>query len=180
MIKGNYEITKLLLKKGANVYIINNYYETALHLAAYHNKIEIIKLIIDYNNDPFFINMKDLMGKTSFHYACKSGNLEIVKLMMNYADLVIQDTFYSCPLHVAAFYGNLEVVKHLINHGNVDVNAKDSLGYTPLQYAKTFRFFNIIEVLTQYGGNVYQEDFSSKELQKKRKDHEDIILQCYL
>ena len=46
------------------------------------------------------------------------------------------DFLYKCtPLHVAVYYKNAEIVKILAQQSDVDLNAPDLQGYTPLVYA---------------------------------------------
>lgn len=180
VVTGHYEIARLLLEKGANSLNVTNKYETVLHLAALNKHFKILKLFIESNDDSYFVNSKDLTGKTCLHYACVNGDVDSVKLIFSKkADILIRDAFYSSPLHMAAFYNRKKVVKILIGFG-ADVNAMDSVGYTPLHYAKNFNYLEISEILTQNGGFIYCEDISLKDLRMIRQEHENIIKKCYL
>lgn len=180
VIKGHFEVSKLLLKSGANLLILTNYYETALHLAVAHQHFDILKLIIELNNDYSFVNARDLMGKTCLHYACKNGDVDTVKYILNQkADVLIDDIFYTSPLHVAAFYNHKEIVKLLIDCGVV-VNAVDSVGFTPMNYANDLKYFEVSEILMQNDGTTYRKNISLIDISLLRQDYKDIIRRCYL
>ncbi|MDH3669801.1 MAG: ankyrin repeat domain-containing protein [Gammaproteobacteria bacterium] len=61
------------------------------------------------------------------------------------------------PLHDAAAIGDLDRVKHLIAHG-ADVNAKDTVRLTALDYATFMNHRSVVETLIASGANVNAKD----------------------
>ncbi|KAI6658125.1 Protein phosphatase 1 regulatory subunit 12A [Oopsacas minuta] len=60
----------------------------------------------------------------------------------------------STPLHVAASKGYLEVLKLLVQHRGLDINSKDSDGWTPLHAALFFEQDKAAEMLVMSGASL--------------------------
>jgi ankyrin repeat protein len=78
VVKGNVEITKLLLENNAEVNSSDPKGTTALMYAAMFNNSELIKLLLSHHADKTKVDNK---GKTVFEYAVFSGNEEIINLL---------------------------------------------------------------------------------------------------
>ena len=174
--KGSYEdlkkateIAELLLKYGSDINV-KTYIKltTPLHLAISSGNIEMVKLFL--NHDDINIDSKNGGGWTFLHQvADKKRNLkewtEIAELLLKYgADInaTTEDEFKSTPLHLAVFRENYEMAKLFLNHDNININAEDNKGWTPLhliadkkgshEYLK--KSTEIAELLLKYGANV--------------------------
>jgi hypothetical protein len=55
------------------------------------------------------------------------------------------------PLHNAASYNLLEVAKHIVELGDVDVNSRDNMGYTPLHWAARNKHVDMVWLLVTKG-----------------------------
>jgi ankyrin repeat protein len=78
VVKGNIEITQLLLENKAEVNSTDSNGATALMYATMFNSSELIKLLLAHQADKSKIDNK---GKTAFEYAVFSGNEEIINLL---------------------------------------------------------------------------------------------------
>jgi ankyrin repeat protein len=78
VVKGNFEITQLLLENKAEVNSTDSKGTTALMYAAMFNSSELIQLLLIHNADKTKIDNK---GKTAFEYAVFSGNEGIINLL---------------------------------------------------------------------------------------------------
>ena len=58
------------------------------------------------------------------------------------------------PLHIALSQGNEKMVEFIINNRTVDINEKDSWGFTPLHYAVTKRSIKFTKLLLDSGCSV--------------------------
>jgi ankyrin repeat protein len=54
--------------------------DTPLHLAAYHNKIEVVKVLLAQRNVD--VNARNVVGQTPLILAAKAGHLEVVRLLL--------------------------------------------------------------------------------------------------
>jgi uncharacterized protein len=149
MSVGNIGWVRMLIKSGINLNIKYSYYGwTALHWAAFHGKLDIVKALINAGAD---VNAKDNDGWTALHLAAKYGDLDVVKALINAgADLNVQDNFGRTALHWAARNGKLDIVKALINAG-ADLNTQTSYDWTALYLAARNGNLDIVKALIDAG-----------------------------
>ncbi|MCU0436929.1 MAG: ankyrin repeat domain-containing protein [Raineya sp.] len=76
--KGNADMVRLLLEKGANPNILNKNQANALFFAATFGHEGIVKLLLTYKTNK---SQKDQFGKTPLDYAINQGNESIIKLL---------------------------------------------------------------------------------------------------
>ena len=151
----DYEMVKLLLEHGANVYADdNNRRDTALHIVC-HNipevleaegpaesaNIKVIDLLLKGGAE---VNWVNLFGATPLHLACRAGAtwretcpnaLAIVNRLLDAgADHQAVNDAGETSLHTAAAQAPGGVVAELIRRG-AKVDVRDSLGHTPLHHA---------------------------------------------
>ena len=86
----------------------------------------------------FDINLepKNEEGNTPLHMASKRGHLQVVKLFMKKGQSMNLKNIDGCtPLYLACSHGQKEIVELLLINSkdlNIDLNAKDNKGRTPL------------------------------------------------
>ncbi|XP_032329521.1 ankyrin repeat and SOCS box protein 13 isoform X8 [Camelus ferus] len=85
------------------------------------------------------------------------GSSECVRLLIDLgANLEAHDCHFGTPLHVACAREHLDCVKVLLNAG-ANVNAA-KLHETALHHAAKVKNVDLIEMLIQFGGNIYARD----------------------
>lgn len=122
---GNKEIVSLLLAKGADANLrisIGSSERNALMCAILANKIEIVKLLLNYGANVKFINSH---GVTSLHYAIHANNKDLVELLLSKGgdSRDVQDMvnatgrFFETPLLRAISCCSKDVIYLLIDAG---------------------------------------------------------------
>ena len=157
-------IAALLIQNGADVNASEPLGKTALYFAAQAGQREIVKLLIAKDAD---VNVKEVpYNYTPVHRAALSGYKQIAEVLIaNGADVNAKcDPWYGTakevtPLHWAVttthdstgkiinpIEDHYDIAKLLIKNG-ADVNAMDTNGHTPLDYARgrNQMFSNLLE-----------------------------------
>lgn len=134
--------------------------DTALHLAASYNRIEITKILIDAKAD---VNLQNKLGQTALHRAVQENNIDIARLLIDaQADVNLQDNNRENALFYAVSRmttgnrsnANIDMIRLLIN-AKVDINQQDEHGYSVLHTAVDQDVNSlIIKVLLAAGVNV--------------------------
>ncbi|XP_072529152.1 ankyrin repeat and SOCS box protein 13 [Salminus brasiliensis] len=159
-IRGQTQCVRLLLDAGAQVDARNVDGSTPLCEACSVGSFECVKLLLDYGAT---VNPALTSRTTSpLHEACMGGSAECVKLVIaKGASLEAYDLYSGTPLHVACANQHLECVKVLLNAG-AKVNAA-RLHETALHHAAKANNMEMIELLVEFGANVYVKDKHEKK-----------------
>ncbi|WP_341808926.1 ankyrin repeat domain-containing protein [Wolbachia endosymbiont (group E) of Neria commutata] len=176
------EIIKYLIKKGANVETKDAENNTTLFLAAYHNKMQIVKLIarkqIAKNKAKFkeFICIKNNQGFDSLDCAIEHNNKKIITFLVSKGiDPNDQDFKGNSRLHKASHNGDINAVKLLLKF-KVDANAATKCNRTPLLLAVKKGYVKIVKTLLEARANTNiheKQGFTSLHL-AVQKDYFDI------
>lgn len=102
----------LLLFKGIDVNIRNDFDETPLHWAVQSGSKNVCELLLKHGAD---VNVKDCDGNTPLHWACENNSTEILDVLINWnnIDLNIENSDGMTPLDVAMRNGNCSWVKKI-------------------------------------------------------------------
>lgn len=154
-IKGQTQCVRLLLDAGAHVDARNVDGNTPLCEACSAGNFECVSLLLDYGAK---VNTNLTSRTTSpLHEACIGGNSDCVKIMIERgASLEAYELYYGTPLHLACANGYTDCVKVLLNAGAKVNSAR--FHETPLHHAAKAKSADMIELLVQFGGNLYARD----------------------
>lgn len=129
---------------------------SALHAAAQRGLIDICYLLIQAGAK---LDAQDKTLRTPLLEAIVNNQVEVARFLMQSGACVYHvEEDGSTGLHHAAKLGNLEVVMLLLNTGQVDLNAQDSGGWTPIIWAAEHRHIDIVRALLNRGANVTLKD----------------------
>ena len=152
-------VAELLISEGADVNAITLEGSTPLHFAAWNGRKEIAEILIDNGANLNVIN-NELAGTpfiTALDWAIQQGKTETADLLRRHGGMTAQGLESGMsPLHQAAREGLKEVVELFIAEG-ADVNAKDRVGETPLDFAINENRTETADLLREYGGKTGEE-----------------------
>ncbi|KAK2707248.1 hypothetical protein QYM36_015063 [Artemia franciscana] len=151
-IKGNLEISQLLVSNGATVDAFTSDGGTPLGWSVIEREVSVTKYLLEQGANP---NLEfDQSQCTPLHYAAKDGELEICHLLLLSGALMdALDASKWTPLHSAARYGNLEICRLLISSGAA-VIALDDYKWTPIHYAARYNKLDICQLLASNGAEI--------------------------
>uniref|UniRef100_A0A1A8QNM8 Ankyrin repeat and SOCS box containing 13b n=1 Tax=Nothobranchius rachovii TaxID=451742 RepID=A0A1A8QNM8_9TELE len=157
-IQGQTQCVRLLLDAGAQVDARNIDGSTPLCDACAAGSLDCVKLLLEYGatvNPPLFTF-------SPLHEACMGGNSDCVQLMIDRgAFMEAHDCHYGTPLHVACARQHYDCTKVLLTAG-ANVNAS-KLNETALHHAAKTKNTDLIELLVEFGGNVFARDNLNKK-----------------
>uniref|UniRef100_A0AAR2KG61 Euchromatic histone-lysine N-methyltransferase 2 n=1 Tax=Pygocentrus nattereri TaxID=42514 RepID=A0AAR2KG61_PYGNA len=129
---------------------------SALHAAAQRGLLDVCYLLIQAGAK---LDAQDKSLRTPLLEAIMNNQVEVARfLMQNGACVYHVEEDGSTGLHHAAKLGNLEIITLLLNTGQVDINAQDSGGWTPIIWAAEHRHTDIIRALLNRGADVTLKD----------------------
>jgi ankyrin repeat protein len=162
-VEGHIDVVKALLGTGkVDIDSRCKSGRTALSLAAGHGRIVAVNLILDLGKAD--IGSKDLYGWTPICFAATHGYLDIVKRLIRAwkaaliphgksfrRGLGLNKKYSQCytPLHGAVAVNAVEVVKFLVSLDEVDLEATNGKGRTPLELTRIKNHLGIVELLQE-------------------------------
>ncbi|KAL7858805.1 hypothetical protein AOLI_G00189070 [Acnodon oligacanthus] len=129
---------------------------SALHAAAQRGLLDVCYLLIQAGAK---LDAQDKSLRTPLLEAIMNNQVEVARFLMQSGACVYHvEEDGSTGLHHAAKLGNLEIITLLLNTGQVDINAQDSGGWTPIIWAAEHRHTDIIRALLNRGADVTLKD----------------------
>uniref|UniRef100_A0AAY4E8S7 Euchromatic histone-lysine N-methyltransferase 2 n=1 Tax=Denticeps clupeoides TaxID=299321 RepID=A0AAY4E8S7_9TELE len=129
---------------------------SALHAAAQKGLLEVCYLLVQAGAK---VDAQDKTLRTPLLEAIVNNHIDVVKFLIQSGACVYHvEEDGSTGLHHAAKLGNLDVVNLLLGTGQVDVNAQDSGGWTPIIWAAEHRHIDVIRALLDRGSDVTLKD----------------------
>jgi ankyrin repeat protein len=90
--------------------------DTPLHLAAFWNRTETVKLLLQRSTSP---NISGYRNRTPIHYAAAMGNVEVIRILLDAkANVDVPDSGTHRPLDLAFQWGQWEAMTALIRAGS--------------------------------------------------------------
>ncbi|XP_007252462.1 ankyrin repeat and SOCS box protein 13a.1 [Astyanax mexicanus] len=154
-IQAHPQCVRLLLNAGAQVDVRNIHGSTPLCYACAAGSVECVRLLLDHGAS---VNPTlTALTASPLHEACIRGNPECVKLILSRgAQLEAFDIYFGTPLHAACAKEHVECALLLLNAG-ARVNAI-KFHETALHHAAKVCRTDLIELLVEFGGNIYVTD----------------------
>ena len=112
---GDTFVARCFLLRRADVNAKDKRGETPLHVALYHHRMEVAKLLIENGAD---VNAKDNEGKTTLLWTAYYRHTEVTELLIQKsADINAKDNKGRTPLAVAIGQGHKDIADLLRKHG---------------------------------------------------------------
>ena len=151
--KGDREIIKLILKRGANVNSLHNVDMSDLMYASFKGDFEIAKELIALGAKVNLVNSK---GISALMLAIEYRRNNIADYLIKHgANINAQAKNGYTPLIFAAIDANIDMIKILISRG-ANVNANIERGLTALLISVVYEKFEMSKLLIKAGANVKQ------------------------
>ncbi|XP_018411360.1 PREDICTED: histone-lysine N-methyltransferase EHMT2 [Nanorana parkeri] len=139
-----------------------------LHAAAQRGSMELCHVLIQAGAN---INATDKVLRTPLLEAIVNNHTELAKYLSQAGGCVYhKEEDGSTSLHHAAKSGNRELLSFLLSTGQVNVNAQDNGGWTPIIWAAEHKHIEIISMLLTRGADVTLQDNVSIYLSVSEKN----------
>lgn len=162
-----------ILADGADVNVVNQMGQTAMHWAVERGRVEVLRSLIKRGAR---VDAKDGSGRTPLHQAAEHGHAELASILLDSgADVAAQDRSRYTSLHMLAsgrqFWDSpdekpgddkrdyVATAKVLLDHGAA-VGAKGSQGKTPLHLASQYGDKEFASLFLSRGADVNAVDES--------------------
>ena len=122
----------------------NELEDTPLHLAALHGNLSMTKFLVHSNAKT---ELKNKDGLTPLEVSMKNGQSKVFEFLFQNAQLR-QSTYYlTSLLHYSSEVGQLGITKLLLEKYDIDVEAEDDNGMTPLHISSKNGHFELTKYL---------------------------------
>jgi ankyrin repeat protein len=149
---GKKRLAEMLLTRSegpkADVNAVDIREKTSLHIAADHNRSDIVEMLLGYDAD---VNARSDGGWTPLHNASDKGSEKIVRMLLE-AGAEINSKLLNggTALHLAAQGGHVDVVQCLLERKDVKRASRDTFGSTPFLRAAQNKRKDIVNLLAPF------------------------------
>jgi len=183
-IVGNEQLAEYLIENGANINCRDNEGWTPLHAAASLGQTGVVQLLLNYGADATMINCENFLAydlarnDECRHLIGQALEGQDIEYLRNQEERLIendinnwlktgvyqersQPTTNATVLHVLAAKGYVNLMKKILEHPSlkkqINLEAKDNEGYTPLLAASFWNQSQIVELLIEHGANIFAQ-----------------------
>lgn len=162
-----YFIARFLIEKGADVNLkYKHEYFTILIASVFSRNVQLTSLLLDHGAN---IDDTDLCGETPLMWAVKEGMVDMATLLINRgANLEkLEPGSFMTALLLSIQHRQPDTALLLIDSG-ADVNIKNIAGTTPIIWAASNGYYDVVERLIDAGANMdfRQDSFGNTALMR--------------
>ncbi|MDP2204769.1 MAG: ankyrin repeat domain-containing protein [Alphaproteobacteria bacterium] len=154
------ELIDALLRAGADPGISPSplVQRAPLHVATEAGHVQSVKLLLK-KGAPVDVADRSAQAMTPLLMAAENGNLEIADLLLTRgANILKTDAEKRSALHLAARGGQTDFCTFLLNVTDIDINARDKDGWTPLHHACAREKTAVVKMLIERGADLTAVD----------------------
>lgn len=152
---GSVEIVRMLLDRGADIGVTDEYGQTPLHHAACKGHDAVVALLLQRGANP---NSEDHRGRSSIIMAASNGWKSVLSRLGGAGASPISTNKYCNPaMHHAASNGHVTVLEQLLANG-YDFNQTNQQGESPLMVAAERGRTSAVRFLLDKGSNPNHRD----------------------
>lgn len=154
-LRGNAAVLDALIECGADINRENGWGWTPIVLAAYHNRLEAVRRLIEAGAKVG----ED--GGNPIHYACQNRHREICRLLVEHGavdSLVPDGDPDALSVFRSAYAYDASTLRHLLKRRPELANARDRYDRTPMHEAATGGALEVVKTLIEAGGDLNAED----------------------
>ncbi|XP_023318874.1 uncharacterized protein LOC106659706 [Trichogramma pretiosum] len=133
----NYRLVEVLMENGAELQVLNDLGQTAIHLAAKKKNWSLSNILFNYSGNE---NLSDNQGFTYLHAACMTSNVTVVQKFIDEGvdvNLIFFDNgIVKTPLSLAIEDQDADIAKLLLNNGADLKLVDDNWDKSPLRCLK--------------------------------------------
>ncbi|KAK6025858.1 ankyrin repeat protein [Ostertagia ostertagi] len=122
----NISSLKYLVEHGADIEVANQHGHTSLMIAAYRQKVEVVKYLISCGAAGD-VNRSSKKGNTAMHDAVEGENADVCALLLEAGARLVPDEFGVCPLMCAVMIGADWILPMLLEHCESGEKRRDAL-----------------------------------------------------
>ncbi|XP_071111739.1 ankyrin repeat domain-containing protein 50-like [Haliotis cracherodii] len=151
--KGHRQAFDLLVRKGADVSLVDDVGNNILHMACLGGHVDIVKYVLSQKVAD--INSRGQYRRTPVMMAAEKGHRQVFDLLVREgADVSLVDDNGSNILHVACLGGHVDIVKYVLSQKVADMNGRGQYGRTPLMVAAEKGHRQVFDLLVTQGADL--------------------------
>ncbi|XP_046563508.1 ankyrin repeat domain-containing protein 50-like [Haliotis rubra] len=151
--KGYRAVFDLLVRKGADVSLVDDNKNNILHVACFGGHVDMVKYVLSQKVAD--INSSGQYGRTPMMMAARKGHREVFDVLVREgADVSLVDDYRDNILHVACIGGHVDMVKYVLSQKVADINSRGQYGRTPVMMAAVKGHREVFDLLVREGADV--------------------------
>ncbi|XP_046562227.1 putative ankyrin repeat protein RF_0381 [Haliotis rubra] len=151
--KAHIDMFGFLVRKGADLSVVDAESNTVLHLACEGGNLDIIETVLV--QDTVDINSLGGQDRTPAMKAALKGHKHVLDLLVRKgADLSHVDFLHNTILHLACEGGNLDIVKHILTQNTVNINSLGENDWTPAMKAANKGHKDVFNLIVKEGADL--------------------------
>ncbi|XP_072050839.1 uncharacterized protein [Amphiura filiformis] len=133
-LRGDRDVTKLLMQHGANINEPNDYGETPVHYACKRGNPVNIHEMVQAGGD---IRVTDSAGRNALHHAASGGCVAAMHYLSEVCGMSFNDRDRNgqMAIHIVCYQGFQDAVKYLLRKQRSSVSSTDNFGNTAIHIA---------------------------------------------